>query len=380
VFDDPRARFVIEDARAELAAAGTRYDLIMSEPSNPWVSGVSGLFTTEFYDLIARHLTDDGVFGQWLHLYEMTDELVLSVVAALDRTFPSYTLYHTEALDVLVVASRRPTLPVPDWSVTRQPAIAADLAMFHPLSAETLDALRLADHDALAPLVADGIRANSDFWPVLDLGAERARYLGGRAQGFAALTAPRFDPFAALAGRRTPLPRDPLTAVPSIPPARAAALSARLRAAPDGRDTLPADRAFSAAAMRRATLEAWLARRVAPPDWQGWISQVVLVEHDLHGRAQGVADERFYAALRRYLAATRPPLQAVAAVEFMHGLAAWAFAEAARSADRLSFDASLGEGWVPATMLLDGGVVAKLRTGDVAGARALYDELTPHDQ
>jgi hypothetical protein len=90
-----------------------------------------------------------------------------------------------------------------------------------------------------------------------------------------------------------------------------------------------------------------------------------------------VADERFYAALRRYLAATRPPLQAVAAVDFMHGLAAWDFAEAARSADRLSFDASLGEGWVPATMLLDGGVVAKLRTGDVAGARALYDELTP---
>src|SRR5581483_9178195 len=80
VFDDPRSRIVIDDAKSFFASSGQRYDIILSEPSNPWVSGVSGLFTTEFYARVRRYLSDDGVFGQWLHLYELNDGLVLSVL------------------------------------------------------------------------------------------------------------------------------------------------------------------------------------------------------------------------------------------------------------------------------------------------------------
>ena len=378
VFEDPRSHFAIDDARAYLAAGERRYDLILSEPSNPWVSGVSSLFTVEFYDQIRRHLSDDGVFGQWLHLYEMSDDLLLRVLAALHHSFGSYTLYYTATLDVLIVASPGPALAAPDWSVVREPAIAADLASFVPLTAQTLDALRFADRATFAPLLDAGVPVNSDYFPALDLGAERERYLGHNAQGFATFATQRFDPFAALAGRRTALPREPVTAIPEVAPAQAAALAAHLRLGRDAaNDTLPRGADYRAALLRKGLLQAFLAGGVAPPDWQLWVQDVARVERDVHGTAQGVADESFYAPLYRYLAKTHPPLQARAAVDFMHALAVWDFPAAARAADGLLLDASLGEGWVPLDTYRDGAVVAKLMTGDVRGARHMYDELAP---
>jgi spermidine synthase len=378
VFEDPRSHFGIDDARAYFAAGGGGYDLILSEPSNPWVSGVSGLFTTEFYAQVSRHLSPDGVFGQWLHLYEMNDDLLLSVLAALHRSFGSYALYYISNSDILVVASRRPELPAPDWSVMREPAIAADLASFVPLTPQTLNALRFADRGTLAPLLEAGVPPNSDYFPALDLGAERERYLGHSAQGFATLTASRFDPFAALSGRRVLLALEPVTAIPEVPPARAAALAARLRAGPDEtRDTLPRDADFRAALFRKRMLETFFAAGAPPPDWQTFIRNVALVEQNVHGTAQGVADETFYVPLYRYLAKAHAPAPAVAAVDFMHALAVWDFPVAARAADRLLRDTGGGEGWVAPETYRDGAVTAKLAVGDVAGARRLFDGLAP---
>src|SRR6185503_2697413 len=94
-YDDPRSTFVIDDAKSYFASSGRRFDLILSEPSNPWVSGVSGLFTHEFYRRVQRQLSDHGVFGQWLHLYELSDGLATSVLAAMDSVFPAYEIFYT---------------------------------------------------------------------------------------------------------------------------------------------------------------------------------------------------------------------------------------------------------------------------------------------
>ena len=77
-----QAKAALDDARSYFASQGERFGLILSEPSNPWVAGVSGLFTSEFYAHVRRYLTPDGVFGQWLHLSELNDGLALSVVRA----------------------------------------------------------------------------------------------------------------------------------------------------------------------------------------------------------------------------------------------------------------------------------------------------------
>ncbi|MDQ6634328.1 MAG: hypothetical protein M3Z10_06170, partial [Gemmatimonadota bacterium] len=65
-----------------------------------------------------------------------------------------------------------------------------------------------------------------------------------------------------------------------------------------------------------------------------------------------------------------------AAVAFLHGLAAWDFAEAARAAEPLLAAARRNDHWLPADLLLDGAVVARLRTNDARGAREALDALT----
>ena len=374
VFDDPRSVFAIEDARAFFAAGRKRYDLILSEPSNPWVSGVSALFTREFYAQVDRHLADGGVFGQWVHLYEIDDELILGILAALHERFPSYALYYTASQDMLIVASRADTLSTPDWSVVDFPGIATDLARILPLTPQTLDVLYVGGQEVLGPLLGGGgIAVNSDFEPVLDLGAEKGRYLARSAEGFASLGSMRFNGIAALEGRRIPLPTETWTATPEIERARSATLSAWLRS---GNDTVPENSEITAARYRREMLEGFLAGSAPPPDWELWFRTVVVVERELHGPAAGVADERFYAALHQYLAGARAPEVVLASAEFMHALAAWDFVRASAAADRLLADPTVGTGWLPPDMLRDGAVVAKLRVGDVPGARRVFDRLT----
>src|SRR5712692_9206360 len=59
---DPRSRIVIDDAKTYFSTRQEKYDLILSEPSNPWVSGVAGLFSVEFYQHLRRYLAPGGVF------------------------------------------------------------------------------------------------------------------------------------------------------------------------------------------------------------------------------------------------------------------------------------------------------------------------------
>jgi spermidine synthase len=221
VFDDPRSKIVIDDAKSYFASEQRRFDLIISEPSNPWVSGVSGLFTTEFYARIKGYLTDDGIFGQWLQVYELDDQLVLSVLAGIHQNFRSYEIYLAPNSDLLVVASNRPTLPAPDWSVFGYPALRTDLCSFIPLTPTTLDGLHLAGRAELAPLLESMAQPNSDFYPVLDLGAEQRRFRNDHADGLVGLSVDWFNLLASLSGRRMAPALDLVAALPQNPRVRA---------------------------------------------------------------------------------------------------------------------------------------------------------------
>ena len=118
---------MIDDAKSYFASAHRRFDLIMSEPSNPWVSGVSGLFTTEFYGRVRQYLTDDGVFGQWLHVYELDDALVLSVLAAIHQNFRVATRSTWSRAATCSWSPATGRLPAPDWSVFRPAGLRTDL-------------------------------------------------------------------------------------------------------------------------------------------------------------------------------------------------------------------------------------------------------------
>ena len=378
VFDDPRSTFAIDDARSYLAAGRRRYDLVLSEPSNPWVSGVSDLFTVEFYERVREHLAPGGVLGQWLHLYELDDPLVMGVIAAVHAVFPSYEIYQVASHDLLIVAGADAELAAPDWSVLAYAGIAEDLTGI-PLGAGDLDALRLVGRGALTPLFATGtlgVVPNSDFRPSLDLGAERARFLGAQADGLTGLAEARLDIVAARERRRRGFAEAGPPAVEQIDRLRARARGARLRAA-----SAPTDSLGEADRTSRFAVETFLRSLEpgAPPsDWRLWTRAAGSAEELLHAGTAGVADEAFYDAVERYLDTARAPEPARAAIALLHGSATWDWSAVRAAAPRLLDAAARGEAWLPPEQLRDAIVLARLDAGDAAGARAALHALAPH--
>ena len=377
VFDDPRSRFVVDDAKSFFATDARKYDIIISEPSNPWVSGVSGLFTDEFYHRVRGYLTPHGVFGQWLHLYEIDDGLVLSVLAAIHKNFASYSVYLTSNDDMLIVASNQAQLPAPDWSVLTQPGIAADLGGVVPFTPQSLAATHLIERRALAPLLDRLGNPNSDYRPVLDLGAERTRFKRETAKGFGTLRVERFDMLAAMFGERRPFDDAALTTIPEIWQLHALTVGAALRIPSlDVADDTAGGRDARDARQRLWELNVGLAAGAPPPDWKRWTSSALEVERYIHAGTAGVAWEPFYASLAAYMKRAHAPAKVRQSIDFRHALALWNFKAASALADSLAPDALAGKSWSQVDEIREGGVVAKLKIGDAVGARKLWVSLS----
>jgi len=90
---DPRFRITFRDGRNRLLRGTERWDVIVSEPSNPWISGVSNLFTRDFYEAVRRRLAPGGVFGQWFHYYNLTEPDLKVEVNTFLKVFPHASLW-----------------------------------------------------------------------------------------------------------------------------------------------------------------------------------------------------------------------------------------------------------------------------------------------
>jgi len=178
VYDDPRSRIHIEDAKSFFSVHNKRYDIIVSEPSNPWVSGVAGLFTAEFYRRVKRHLNSDGVFVQWVQLYEINPTLVASVFKALGKEFSDYAVYTPNDTDIIIVARDGRPLPRPSQAAFSEPALAKELERIRIRTAADFDLHRVGGKARLQPYFEQHrIAANSEYFPVLETRAARARFM-----------------------------------------------------------------------------------------------------------------------------------------------------------------------------------------------------------
>lgn len=108
VLRDPKVRVIFGDARELILTTRDRYDIIVSQPSNPYRAGVASLFTREFYGAALARLNPGGMFLQWVQGYEVDRAAVDSVYATLGSVFPSVETWQLEAYDILFVASREP--------------------------------------------------------------------------------------------------------------------------------------------------------------------------------------------------------------------------------------------------------------------------------
>ncbi len=176
---DPRVRVVIDDGRTFLTYTRERYDVIISEPSNPWLSGVANLFTREYFRAVRRALEPGGRLLQWLPLYGVDQTSVKAILAALRAEFPHvYGLASRYRLgDFLILAGTRPLAPeeLPRLD-SLAPGVRADLERVEVYSNEDLWSLvRLLPADIeqwLGPAPAENTDANL----LVELRAPRTLY------------------------------------------------------------------------------------------------------------------------------------------------------------------------------------------------------------
>jgi hypothetical protein len=128
VLNNPKVHITLGDAREVLMTTKERYDLIFSEPSNPYRAGIASLFSLEFYRAVEQRLAPGGVLVQWLQGYEVDPETVRVVYATLSEVFPSVETWQVSRQDLLLIAGREPIrhdLEQLDVELRREPLASA---------------------------------------------------------------------------------------------------------------------------------------------------------------------------------------------------------------------------------------------------------------
>jgi predicted membrane-bound spermidine synthase len=178
-FNDPRCRIYIEDAKTFFSSRSRSYDVIVSEPSNPWVSGVASLFSKEFFRHIRRYINDGGVLIQWFHLYETDITILASILKALHESFPIYDVYAV-GTDLLIVAAKDTAA---DISVKRDifkiAPMAQSLAALGFADLDDFRLLRIANGTFLNPFINTyDAPPNSDFHSFVNIYSSKHRFMG----------------------------------------------------------------------------------------------------------------------------------------------------------------------------------------------------------
>ncbi len=201
---DPRTRLIIGDGRTHLMLGRQSYDVIVSEPSNPWMAGIASLFTREFFEAARDRLTPGGVLCQWAHTYDISSSDLKSIVATFLSVFPNGTLWLVGDADVLLVGSTepldariggigdamrrgRPTTQSPSRG-DPGPSVAADLAGVGVTGPFSLASLFVAQGDALKAW-ADGAPLQTDDRSQLEFTGPRSIFGSARDDNASALRA-----------------------------------------------------------------------------------------------------------------------------------------------------------------------------------------------
>ena len=176
---DPRLKLVNEDALTLLNLSKKKYDVIISEPSNPWIAGIGNLFSKEYFQKCSSSLDSNGIMVQWFHLYEANYEVVRLVLNTFSSVFPNAQLWNSVANDIILVGYKKK--PVFNAELLQNkfivPKIHKDFErigisnLFTFLACQSMSTRGFFALSAEAPL-------NSEIHPLLEFIAPKSFYIG----------------------------------------------------------------------------------------------------------------------------------------------------------------------------------------------------------
>ena len=179
------------DARELLARSAGGWDVIINQPSNPWIAGNAALFSREFFVMARGRLAPGGIMAQWMHVYAMDDASVDIVMETFASVFPHVTVWWPQGVDLLLAGSEEPL--VLDLDELRaglaQPWLREELAGNEREGVRVTTVGRLL---ALQVLSDAGFREawtgappfTTDLWPTLEYRAPLSQFVGGRSERF----------------------------------------------------------------------------------------------------------------------------------------------------------------------------------------------------
>ncbi|MCB9697404.1 MAG: fused MFS/spermidine synthase [Alphaproteobacteria bacterium] len=165
IVHNPKVRLIRNDGRNHvLLAPEHSYDVIVSEPPNPWISGVANLFTKDFLEIGKTRLKPGGVWSQWVQLYGMDTEDLRTLLRTFAEVYPYVLVYATiEEADLVLVGSESPIAPTPDAAdrLFRFPGVREDLAEIPITGPMGIVALYQFDRDQILEMTK-GAGLNTD--------------------------------------------------------------------------------------------------------------------------------------------------------------------------------------------------------------------------
>jgi len=170
--ENPKMEAVYHDGREVLTTIDEKFDLIVSEPSNPYRAGIASLFTTEYYEACKRLLNENGIFAQWLQAYEVDAGTVKTVYKTLAGVFPKVETFTTQHGDLLLIGQIDPR-PIDvdrlDALARSEPFRSAMRLTWMVEGAEgVLSRFLIGDGFARATLAAPNVETNTDDQTVLE--------------------------------------------------------------------------------------------------------------------------------------------------------------------------------------------------------------------
>lgn len=175
--NDPRVEMMITDGRRFLTTTEKRYDIIISEPSNPWITGVSNLFTLEFFKIAKKGLKEGGILCQWYQLYCIDIHELKILMNTFASVFPYVSVWAFTSEDLIVLGSNDPFVLDDDrlseaFSI---PGIKEELMRAGVRGPQDIKAAYLMESREVKRF-SKGAGLNTDDRPIIEFEAPKALY------------------------------------------------------------------------------------------------------------------------------------------------------------------------------------------------------------